>query len=514
MGARVMVAGASGYAGGELLRLLAGHPDLELGAVTADGNAGRPVTDVHPQLTGVPPLAGRVFDPVAAGLRARLRPGLPGPARRAVGPPRRADPGPGPDRRPGSGLPAGRPGRLGQALPGRASGPLGLRPAGAAGRPGGNPGGLAGSGARLLRDGGDSRARAAAGRGAGRARRHRDRGRVRHLGRRARAPARPARQRGAWRCVGLPGGRCAPAHPGDRAGAGGGHPAGPRERRAGRAVDGVSSPRCSRRCRAASWRPAPPGCGRAATVPRPGRRDGRPAGYRAAAGGAGRCLCRRAVRAPDAAGAVAGHCGGGRVQRRAPAGRRRPAVRAGHRGGGDRQSRQGRGGPGGPERQPDARAAGDGRACPPAGSRHERDRAARLPGGGPGRRHQGVRPPRPRRGAERRPGRGRGRRVHRQPGLRRPGDLDPPGRQRRPGPGGGTQLRLCQRLHRPARPGRHHGHRAAAGRGGFRARRAGRGLLDRPDRRAAADGQAAAGRGRRGHGRHRGRRCRRGRRRS
>ena len=36
MGARVAVAGASGYAGGEILRLLAGHPDIELGAVTAD----------------------------------------------------------------------------------------------------------------------------------------------------------------------------------------------------------------------------------------------------------------------------------------------------------------------------------------------------------------------------------------------------------------------------------------------------------------------------------------------
>ena len=29
MGIRVAVAGASGYAGGELLRLLAGHPDLD-----------------------------------------------------------------------------------------------------------------------------------------------------------------------------------------------------------------------------------------------------------------------------------------------------------------------------------------------------------------------------------------------------------------------------------------------------------------------------------------------------
>jgi N-acetyl-gamma-glutamyl-phosphate reductase len=66
MGARVAVAGASGYAGGELLRLLAGHPDLELGAVTADSNAGRPITEVHPHLSGVPALAGRTFDAAGA----------------------------------------------------------------------------------------------------------------------------------------------------------------------------------------------------------------------------------------------------------------------------------------------------------------------------------------------------------------------------------------------------------------------------------------------------------------
>jgi hypothetical protein len=33
------VAGASGYAGGELLRLLLGHPDIEIGAVAAGSNA-------------------------------------------------------------------------------------------------------------------------------------------------------------------------------------------------------------------------------------------------------------------------------------------------------------------------------------------------------------------------------------------------------------------------------------------------------------------------------------------
>ena len=62
MGARVAVAGASGYAGGELLRLLAGHPDLEVGAVTADTSAGQTIGEVHAHLAGVPGLAGRVLE--------------------------------------------------------------------------------------------------------------------------------------------------------------------------------------------------------------------------------------------------------------------------------------------------------------------------------------------------------------------------------------------------------------------------------------------------------------------
>jgi N-acetyl-gamma-glutamyl-phosphate reductase len=66
MGARVAVAGASGYAGGELLRLLAGHPDLELTAVTADSSAGKSVADLHPSLAGLPGLAGRILQPHAA----------------------------------------------------------------------------------------------------------------------------------------------------------------------------------------------------------------------------------------------------------------------------------------------------------------------------------------------------------------------------------------------------------------------------------------------------------------
>ena len=67
MGVRVAVAGASGYAGGELLRLISGHPGLELGPVTAGASAGTPVTDVHPHL---PALAGRAFDQADPGLLA------------------------------------------------------------------------------------------------------------------------------------------------------------------------------------------------------------------------------------------------------------------------------------------------------------------------------------------------------------------------------------------------------------------------------------------------------------
>jgi N-acetyl-gamma-glutamyl-phosphate reductase len=70
MGARVAVAGASGYAGGELLRLLAGHPDLEIGPLAAHGSTGARVTAVHPQLTGHPGLRDRVFGPPDPGLLA------------------------------------------------------------------------------------------------------------------------------------------------------------------------------------------------------------------------------------------------------------------------------------------------------------------------------------------------------------------------------------------------------------------------------------------------------------
>lgn len=50
MALRVAVAGASGYAGGELLRLLVEHPEFEIEAITAKQSAGSKVGDLHPQL--------------------------------------------------------------------------------------------------------------------------------------------------------------------------------------------------------------------------------------------------------------------------------------------------------------------------------------------------------------------------------------------------------------------------------------------------------------------------------
>ncbi|MFT4232423.1 MAG: N-acetyl-gamma-glutamyl-phosphate reductase, partial [Leucobacter sp.] len=46
----VAVAGASGYAGGELLRLLAGHPGFEIRTVTGHSSAGSPLIESQPHL--------------------------------------------------------------------------------------------------------------------------------------------------------------------------------------------------------------------------------------------------------------------------------------------------------------------------------------------------------------------------------------------------------------------------------------------------------------------------------
>jgi N-acetyl-gamma-glutamyl-phosphate reductase len=45
----VAIAGASGYVGGELMRLVANHPELELKTVSANSNVGQKVSDLHPE---------------------------------------------------------------------------------------------------------------------------------------------------------------------------------------------------------------------------------------------------------------------------------------------------------------------------------------------------------------------------------------------------------------------------------------------------------------------------------
>ena len=64
---KVAVAGASGYAGGELLRLVDGHPELTLVVAAAGSAAGLPVTDLHPSL---PHLSTTVFTETRVDLLA------------------------------------------------------------------------------------------------------------------------------------------------------------------------------------------------------------------------------------------------------------------------------------------------------------------------------------------------------------------------------------------------------------------------------------------------------------
>jgi N-acetyl-gamma-glutamyl-phosphate reductase len=63
---KVGIVGASGYAGAEVLRLVAGHPDMELAWATADRQVGARVTDLYPNLHAV--AGGMVFDPFEAGM--------------------------------------------------------------------------------------------------------------------------------------------------------------------------------------------------------------------------------------------------------------------------------------------------------------------------------------------------------------------------------------------------------------------------------------------------------------
>ena len=223
----VAVAGASGYAGGEMLRVLLAHPEARIGTLTAHSNAGTPLgrPPAAPALAGRPRprsprastrLAGHdvvvlalphgASGAIAAELAAR------GDARRR--------------RRPRRGPPARRRGRLGGVLRQRARGHLALRPARAAA-----PGGArrrrsarrCSPDARRIAVPGCNVTAVSLGPAAGRRRRpdradgpRRGAGQ-RLLGRGQVAQDAPAGRRGAGQRAAVRGGRHAPAHPRDRA---------------------------------------------------------------------------------------------------------------------------------------------------------------------------------------------------------------------------------------------------------------------------------------------------------
>lgn len=63
-----LILGASGFVGGELLRLLCSHPGVRPALLIGDSDAGKPVADVHPALAlAYPQAAVRAFDPAMLG---------------------------------------------------------------------------------------------------------------------------------------------------------------------------------------------------------------------------------------------------------------------------------------------------------------------------------------------------------------------------------------------------------------------------------------------------------------
>src|SRR5258705_7096712 len=57
---RIGIYGGSGYGGSELLRILLFHPNAEIVFVTANEQAGKPVSEVHRNLLGLTELSFRL----------------------------------------------------------------------------------------------------------------------------------------------------------------------------------------------------------------------------------------------------------------------------------------------------------------------------------------------------------------------------------------------------------------------------------------------------------------------
>ncbi len=67
---RIAIAGASGYAGAELVRLAAAHPNYDITAVTSEKSAGQSVSSIFPNLTGIVNRTFEALSPEALADRA------------------------------------------------------------------------------------------------------------------------------------------------------------------------------------------------------------------------------------------------------------------------------------------------------------------------------------------------------------------------------------------------------------------------------------------------------------
>ena len=85
--ARIGIVGASGFTGAELLRLAAGHPDLDVVLATGDTQAGTPVAELYPSLAaGYPDLVFTPYDADACAGLDLVFLGLPHGASQAIVP--------------------------------------------------------------------------------------------------------------------------------------------------------------------------------------------------------------------------------------------------------------------------------------------------------------------------------------------------------------------------------------------------------------------------------------------
>lgn len=93
MAVKVAIVGVTGYAGGELARILLRHPEARLVAAVARSHQGEPLRDVQPHLHGAPPSltigtdvgdAEVVFTALPAGEAAKLAPAWLGDGRSVI----------------------------------------------------------------------------------------------------------------------------------------------------------------------------------------------------------------------------------------------------------------------------------------------------------------------------------------------------------------------------------------------------------------------------------------------